>query len=383
MTFNSDEIARARSAFFANANRVPKASEQRALAPAASRPKQARPKDLAIEPHRAYELAGALSAGDISDEVEHPDRMIDGFLANGKISMLYGDSNAGKSFLAVDVGGAVAEGREWMGRKVWGGVVVYIASEAPEDIRLRVQAYKREYGVRLDNFFIVQNPLNLFMGERDTEIIIGAVKHIEATTGKKVKLIIGDTLAALSEGGNENASQDMGPVVKRVKRIRADCNAHFMLIHHVGKNDSLGPRGWSGVRAVVDTAAELTENAGVHCIEIKKERSLGTKGNRFGFTLQGVSMGFDKHGIETTTAVVVQTDVPIKTEVAKRASEVEGAIVEYMATVKVGMKKKLVVDHFNSRYQKSVVYRGMKKLVAAGALHDVAGMVAIATAVLK
>jgi hypothetical protein len=79
-------------------------------------------------------------------------------------------------------------------------------------------------------------------------------------TGQKARLIVGDTLARLSVGGNENAGQDMGLGVRRIDRIRAECRALFLLIHHSGKVAAAGARGWSGVRAAVDTEIEVTDS---------------------------------------------------------------------------------------------------------------------------
>ena len=61
------------------------------------------------------------------------------------------------------------------------------------------------------------------------------MRQIEHQRGTKARLIVGDTLARVSAGANENAGQDMGLVVRRFDRIRTECKAHFCLIHHSGK----------------------------------------------------------------------------------------------------------------------------------------------------
>jgi putative DNA primase/helicase len=124
------------------------------------------------------------------------------------------------------------------------------------------------YGVRVPNFAIVQNSVNLFNGDEDTDAIIETVRQLEAQRGQKVRLIVGDTLARMSAGANENSGQDMGLVIERFDRIRTECQAHFMLIHHCGKNAAYGMRGWSGIRAAIDTEIELTDNPGGRSAEI-------------------------------------------------------------------------------------------------------------------
>lgn len=295
----------------------------------------------------------------------------------GDGSVMYGDSNSGKTFLAVDIACAVARGVEWMGRKTERGLVLYLAAESPASVRSRLQAYQRHFGVKVPNFAIVQSPIDLFDGEADTNKVISLVKMVEHQRGQKVVLIVGDTLARLSAGANENAGQDMGLVVRRIDRIRSECKTHFLLNHHCGKTAAAGARGWSGIRAAIDTEIEVTDSLSGRCCEITKQRDLSTKGERIGFRLDVVTLGLTKWGNPATSCIVVAADAPAR-QTTKRMGEVEGAVIKFLAAEKVGINKREVVKHFSERYAKASVYRAMKALVNAGAVHEVAGMVATA-----
>ena len=299
---------------------------------------------------------------------------MEGLLTIGDGSVLYGDSNSGKTFFVIDLACAVARGSKWMGRNTEPGMVVYLAAESPASVRSRLQAYQRHHGVKVPNFAIVQSPIDLFDGDADTEALIAVVKQLERETGQVARLIVGDTLARLSAGANENAGQDMGLVVRRFDRIRATCNAHFMLIHHSGKAAANGARGWSGVRAAVDTEIEVTDSAAGRCAEITKQRDLSTKGQRIGFRLDTVTLGQTKWGADATSCVVTPTDAPDKPQ-GKRLSEVGGAVLEYLRSQSAGVKKRLVVEHFQPLYDKSAVYRELKKLVIAGQVLECIGIV--------
>ena len=316
-------------------------------------------------------------ADELPDAFEPADELVEGVLTTGDASVLYGDSNSGKTFFVIDMACAVARGVPWLGRQTEVGMVVYLAAESPASVRGRLQAYQSHHGVKVPNFAIVQNPIDLFDGEADTDRMIQLVRQLEAQRGKKVVLIVGDTLARLSAGANENAGQDMGLVVRRIDRIRTECKAHFLLIHHSGKAAAAGARGWSGIRAAVDTEIEVIDAATGRCAEITKQRDLSTKGERIGFRLDTVALGSTKWGGAATSCVLVAADAPDKAK-GKRMGEVEGAVVEFMRSHKVGMKKTAVVAHFEGRYEKGPVYRAMKALVAAAALHEAAGMVCIA-----
>ncbi len=323
---------------------------------------------------------GIVFADQLGDSYNPPDELVQGLLTIGDGSMLYGDSNSGKTFFAIDLACAVARGVEWHGRKVEQGLVMYVASESPGSVRGRLQAYQQHHGCKVPNFAIVQNPLDLFADDVDTQALIDAAKHLERIAGQPVRLIVGDTLARLSAGANENSGQDMGLVVQRFDRIRRETGAHFLMIHHSGKAAAAGARGWSGIRAAVDTEIEVTDTPTGRCAEATKQRDLSTKGERIGFTLERVTLGKTKWGEEATSCVVLPTDAPEKAERGKRMGEVEGAVVEFLAQHKVGIKKSLVVQHFAGRYEKGPIYRAMKKLVEAQAVLEAVGMVSIAAA---
>lgn len=318
-----------------------------------------------------------------ADELDHeftpPDEIVEGLITAGDGSMMYGDSNSGKTFFAIDLGCAVARGVRWMGKRTEKGLVIYLAAESPASVRTRLQAYQRHHGVKVPNFAIVQSPIDLFDGNADTDKLIQLVRQIEHEKGQRVRLLIGDTLARLSAGANENAGQDMGLVVRRFDRIRAESKAHFMIIHHSGKNASAGSRGWSGLRAAIDTEVEITDTPTGKCAEITKQRDLPTKGDRIGFRLETVTMGLTKWGSPATSCIVTLADAPEK-QSGKRINEVGGAIVEFLRSQNLGIKKPELVAHFMGQYVKSSVYRELKKLVDSGRVKNVLGVVSLVQA---
>lgn len=332
--------------------------------------------EAATEPPIVYPLSVAF-ADELPDTYTPPDELVQGVLTAGDGSVLYGDSNSGKTFFVIDMAAAVARGVEWMGRKTEPGLVVYLAAESPVSVRGRLQAYQKHHGVKVPNFAIVQSPIDLFDGDADTGKVIKLVRMLEAKCGQPVRLIIGDTLARLSAGANENAGQDMGLVVRRFDRIRTECKAHFLLIHHSGKNAAAGSRGWSGIRAAVDTEIEVTDSPAGKCCEITKQRDLPTKGERIGFRLDVVTLGYTKWGAPATSCVVVAADAPVK-QTGKRMGECEGAVVEFLAAHKIGIKKSELAKHFDGRYERANIYRAVRTLMTAHAIHEAAGMVCIA-----
>ncbi len=330
--------------------------------------------------HKSELPLGIVFAHELGDNYTPPDELVEGVLTSGAGSVIYGDSNSGKTFFTIDMACALARGVDWMGRKTQQGLVVYVAAESPASVRGRLQAYQAEHGCKVPNFAIVQHPVNLYDTDADTESLIFAVKELERHTGMKAALIVGDTLARMAAGSNENSGEDMGIVVKHFDHIRATTGAHFVLVHHSGKDVAKGARGHSSLRAAVDCEIEVTDTPSGRCAEITKQRDLATKGERIGFSLKPVMLGLTKWGKPATSCIVEPTEAPTKAAKARRMGEVEGAIVEYLAQRKTGARRAEVVSHFNGRYERANVYRAIRSLVTAQAVHEAAGMVCIASA---
>jgi hypothetical protein len=307
------------------------------------------------------------------------DEILEGVLTRSALSVIYGDSNCGKTFLAIDIACALALGIMWMGRNVEQGFVLYLATESPASVKMRVDAYQQYHERMVPNLCILESPINLHTGEGDAQVVVDLVRKIEAERGQKCILIIGDTLSRLASGANENSGEDMTIVVDRLIYVRDRCNAHVMLIHHTGKDAAKGMRGWSGVRAIIDTEIEVTEDPAtvLRVAEITKQRDIPGKGDRIGFRLEVVHIGVNKWGKPVTSCVVASADAPPKAAKGKRPSEIAGAIVELLTSRGTGMRKRDLVDHFESRYASSAVYRELKKMIEARRLHEVVGVIGL------
>ena len=244
----------------------------------------------------------------LSSEYEAPDELVEGLMTIGSSVVVYGDSNSGKTFWALSVATAIASGMDCYGRKTDPGLVVYLASESPSSIRSRMQAIKKYHGCSLENLAMVPVPMNFYNGDQDAHDVIELVRAIEQIKGKSVRLIIGDTLARMSAGANENSGEDMGPVMARFDQVATATGAALMIIHHNGKDAAKGARGWSGIRAHIDTEIEVTEKEGTRSVTVTKQRELPGKGETIYFKLEIIEMGTTKFGGAATTCVAVSDD---------------------------------------------------------------------------
>ncbi|MBU3028960.1 helicase RepA family protein [Paracoccus marinaquae] len=240
--------------------------------------------------------------------------LVKGWLDRGAFSVVYGQSNVGKTFFAMDLALHIAAGEDWHGSRVptddkFAGPVLYVAAEGGRGIRSRIEAMRRhnpdlmgriEAGGHLS---ILSAPLDLCTAE-DAKYLVEAIRE-----GFKAMpaLIVIDTLARVMGSGDENSAKDMGQLVRSVDDIRAATGAHVMVVHHSGKDESKGARGSGSLRAAADTEIELTRNDGIVQAEARKQRDLPCD-SVFAYSLKLVHIGFDEDGDQVASAVVVPAE---------------------------------------------------------------------------
>jgi hypothetical protein len=236
---------------------------------------------------------------------------VQGVLTEQGASVVYGESNCGKTFFATDLALCVAASRFWMGRRVEGGPVAYCVLEGGMGFRNRVHAWRAEHGMEDAQIPFVAIPasINLLNPEADTPRLIETLKRAEDRAGGKFRLIVVDTLSRAIAGGNENAPEDMGALVKNMDTIREHTGAHVLFIHHSGKDAAKGARGHSLLRAAVDTEIEVKadEEAGTREARVVKQREL-PKGMTFPFALKVVEVGTNRHDEPVTSCIVEQAN---------------------------------------------------------------------------
>jgi hypothetical protein len=222
---------------------------------------------------------------------------IKGVLPNAELIVIYGQSGSGKSFLVADMGAAIATGEPWHGRKTTKGHVVYVVAEGASGFRNRLLAYAKTHAGSFPGMHIVPDPPNLF-GERDHVLL---AQQIEAGGG--ADLIVIDTLAASSPGADENAAKDMGRVIEHCKRLHKATGATVLLVHHSGKDESKGARGWSGLRAASDAEIEISKSGDNRIATVTKMKD-GEDGAKFAFNLVPIDIGVDADGDQITSCIV-------------------------------------------------------------------------------
>jgi hypothetical protein len=205
--------------------------------------------------------------------------------------VIWGATGSGKTFFALDLAMAVARGLRWLGLRVRGGGVIYVAGEG--HLPDRVAAYVQHHGLRdedLVRFRALSTNVNLLDPAADRVPLIEALKIAAAEMGG-VALVVLDTLNAMMVGGDENTSEDMGSMIVASRAIGAALSCSVAWVHHCGKDEARGLRGHSCLRAAVDTEISITDKGGgVRLVTLEKQRD-GESGLELSFRLLPVDLG--------------------------------------------------------------------------------------------
>lgn len=290
--------------YFAKNNGFQPKKAERILPPS---PEQ--PKEEAYDPETGEILQKNkffyVNAKDIKSNIDAND-FVQGLLTEKTISVVYGESNCGKTFFMSDLAFHIVQGKEWNGKRVEKGNVLYLCLEGSRGLDNRIAAYKMEHGVDLDGFLKMPCPVNFMNGAKeDIPALVSLIEQANKEFNNDIKIVIIDTLARAISGGDENSGVDMGGLVDCADFIKHHTNAHICFIHHTGKDKARGARGHSSLRAAVDTEIEIsrTEGADYSNVRVPKQRDL-EKDDDFQFKLKSLTLGKNRHGEDVTSCVV-------------------------------------------------------------------------------
>ncbi len=270
-------------------------------------------------PRRPSAVSLNLHRMDALDAMPEPEELIQDVLYQFQFSTLIGQPSVGKSFTAIDMGMHLATGRPWHGKEVEQGGVVFVALEGVQGFRKRLKAWAKTHAFKdLDSLpvAVIDGSLNLRTDKAARKWIIERCKELEIEWGVPIRLIVIDTLNRAMAGGNESSSEDMGALIAGADEIRHATQAHLMLLHHPGKDDSKGARGHSSLFGAVDTEITITGNDRKRSMKITKQKE-GEDGAKFNFELERVELYYrNRRGEPVSSAVAIPFGDPMFSELS-------------------------------------------------------------------
>lgn len=255
----------------------------------------------------------------------------------GEVVILWGESQAGKTALLLDMVAAIASGSDWAGHPVTRTNVLYVALEGQIGVRTRVQALEHDQGIgHLEGVHYVFNSCNVTSENDVNELALTARKH-------DAKFIVIDTLSASIAGmAEENSNSAMSGMIANVQRLTQMTGAAVLLVHHCGNDPKRGARGAYALHANPDVSIEVGRSGEHRYWRLDKGRD-GEPASGW-FKIDGVSFQPD-HEPEPLKSIVVRhvedAEAPVampspKTKGQERADEALKAITLHLRAVGIG-----------------------------------------------
>jgi len=210
---------------------------------------------------------------------------IDNYLPDRSIVLFAGDSEAGKSFLAIHLAMCMVHGMPWLGNRTRPGNVIYLAGEGHDGMAARFRAWRRRHQPEDQGRYCVVSSRVPVLKSTTMPKLEKLVADIEAWKQEPPDLIVIDTLSQGLED-DENDAKAVAPVIRGLMRLRERWGCTVVLVHHLvklqtkGKNGAQRPtrdsiRGSSVLSRNVDTVLGLIVDGDHHAsrvLEVWKQK---------------------------------------------------------------------------------------------------------------
>lgn len=198
-------------------------------------------------------------APDRLPESSRDDDMVRDVLAPGELAALAGASQAGKTFLAIDLCVAVAGDRAtFLGQRVQRhGPVLYFCAEGFKSMKKRIRAADPNGAAEKRLRLCPSVPM--LLNEGSVKAALASAREIIRTElgGTKPWLLVLDTWGQSTAGANENDNGEMSAAVRGLQPFTREFGCAILLVHHARRNRQPGDsflRGASSILAALDAA---------------------------------------------------------------------------------------------------------------------------------
>jgi hypothetical protein len=241
--------------------------------------------------------------------------LVKGLVPRVGLVVVWGPPKSGKSFWTFDLVMHVALGREYRGRKVQQGPVVYCAFEGATGIEARVEAFRQCFLAHHSGavpFFLEPVTLDLV---RDHVALIAAIRLTLERDKRPVALVL-DTLNR-SLRGSESSDEDMSAYVRAADAIRETFGCVVIIVHHCGI-EGTRPRGHTSLTGAADAQLSVKRDAGNSIVVQVEYAKDGPQGDRIVSELEALEVGRDEDGESITSCVITAAEEDGRPHVTNR-----------------------------------------------------------------
>lgn len=269
------------------------------------------------------------------------DDLVDGYFPAGSVGVVFGDSEAYKSFLLIDVCGHIATGRPWRGREVKQGKVLFIAGEGGNGLKTRIAAWFERHGEPMRNFAVSTVPLEL-CDPKNADLLIAEIRRFIG--GESFSLIVLDTLNTHFGPGDENATVDMTRFRVSVVKLGRATGATVAISHHCGLADKGRGRGSISLRNGIDWEFKLERSGDYTTLTGTKTKDRSTPPPLSWKLVQQPLPWADKKGKPIDGAVLEPADSVMRPNNSKLSRPNRIALDALNAAIQAGDDHALIAD---------------------------------------
>lgn len=291
-----------------------------------SRPAERAPPDVVqfetFRPSGTHRRADDPLLGFVFDgeaALDPPRYLVKDLIPTEGVTMLGGQSGAGKTFALIDLAVAGATGKPFFGRRIPEpfGTLIF-AAEGAGTLPGRIEAAR---SVHADGKALPIAWMGAVPNLADLEEVKALEPKIRAVDermrkqfGVRLGLIGIDTLAAAFALKDENNAAEAQQALRCMRMLGEPIGALVMPVHHYGKTEETGLRGSSAYRGGADAVLsvladrnQVTGEVSERSLNLAKSRH-GEEGPIAGFKLRFVELGIDEDG-DAFGACVVEPDL--------------------------------------------------------------------------
>jgi hypothetical protein len=275
-----------------------------------------------------------------------PAWLVEGVIQERTSALIFGKSNSFKSFLGIDLAGAVASGRTWHGANVAGPRrAIYVATEGAHGVaKQRIPGWMEAHDVSQSlrrNLTVVPDEVPL-----DRPEWVDALIETAHGLPELPALIIVDIFGA-SMSGPETSDETARAWVRSVNRIMREVGCAVLTIAHTGWADETRARMHTHFWGSFDTRlkAEGDKEARTTVLTVDRHKDADSAG-RWGFALDLV----DTPTGGTTLIPRLDGDVKVsKKERKARGSEKPDTAMQALSEALIESGKTLAGPNYQSR----------------------------------
>jgi AAA domain len=224
--------------------------------------------------------------------------LVSGLLQTSTVSMMFAESNTGKTYNAMHLALCVAYGIPWLGRRVKQGPVLYIYAEGKLGMKPRIQAWKKHHDKQsTPNIRFIARPVHLIENRQE---LLDTIAEQEITP----VLVVIDPYSMCAIGTNQNDQTDVTNVLSTAHEITRLYGCHVMNVHHSNRTGSIN--GSAAFKNHVDTMIELSREGKDGPITLRCEKQRDAEYfSDIKVALQVVDLGINMNTLEPVTSCVV------------------------------------------------------------------------------